>query len=71
MPVVEVFKTNVSNTEQSLRLQQCLLIMFPNCRIDFDLEDCDRVLRVEGENFAATNVMLVMKEQGFVCEELT
>jgi len=70
MPTVEVFITIVSNTGQSQALLQRLLIMFPYCRINFDLEDHDRVLRVEGENFAAINVILLMKEQGFVCQEL-
>ena len=70
MPLVAVFKTNVCNTEQSQPLLGRLLAMHPHCRINFDIEDCDRVLRVEGENVDALSVVMLMQEHGFVCEEL-
>ena len=68
--MIEVFKTNVEDLEQSQILLRRLLSQFPQCRINFDLEDCDRVLRVEGENFAAGNVVRLVNEHGFVCEEM-
>jgi hypothetical protein len=68
--MIEVFKTNVEGPEQSQILLRRLLAQFPQCRINFDLDDCDRVLRVEGENFAAGNVVRVLNEAGFVCEEM-
>jgi len=70
MRKVEVFKTDVSDTSQSKLLLGQLLTMLPKCRINFDLDDCDRVLRIEGENFAAISVILLMNEKGFLCEEL-
>jgi hypothetical protein len=71
MSMIEVFKTNVENPEQSQTLLRRLLAQFPQCRINFDLEDCDRVLRVEGENFAAGNVIRLVNEHGYLCEELS
>ena len=43
---------------------------FPSCKINFDLSDCDKVLRVEGENMEALSIMILIKEYGFMCEVL-
>ncbi len=48
--MIEVFKTNVQEDEQAERLIKALSDYFPNSRITFDLEDCDRILRVAGDN---------------------
>jgi hypothetical protein len=67
---IEVFRTNVSDPGQSSALLGTLLARFPQCRINFDLEDCDRVLRIEGENFSTGHVIQLVTDHGFVCEEL-
>jgi hypothetical protein len=46
--MVEVFKTNIYNGEEAIRIKKLLHILFPESKINFDLEDCDKVLRVEG-----------------------
>ena len=43
---------------------------FPSFKINFDLSDCDKVLRVEGDNIEALNIMILVKENGFKCEIL-
>jgi hypothetical protein len=43
---------------------------FPSFKINFDLSDCDRVLRVEGDNMEALRIMMIVKEYGFNCEVL-
>ena len=48
--MVEVFKTNVQEDKQSQMLMEKLSYHFPHCRINFDLEDCDNILRVEGDD---------------------
>jgi hypothetical protein len=50
--MVEVYKTNVQFEHQALVVIDFLSGHFPMFRLNFDLEDCDRVLRVEGNNFA-------------------
>ena len=50
--MVEVFKTNVYEPCQSIMLVRILYNYFPDHRINFDLEDCDRILRVEGKRHA-------------------
>jgi len=43
---------------------------FPSFKINFDLSDCDKVLRVEGEDVTAQRIMILVKQQGFTCEVL-
>jgi hypothetical protein len=68
--MVEVFKTNVQRKAQSKTLLCVLSAAFPSFKINFDLSDCDRVLRVEGDNIEASGIMLLLKGSGFKCEPL-
>jgi len=65
--MIEVFKTNVRNTIQATKLIALLQQQFPGTRINFDLEDCDNILRIEGKNVSPGNVMLLMNEHGYRC----
>jgi hypothetical protein len=65
--MIEVFKTNVHKTREANRLVTLLLNHFPGSRINFDLDDCDKVLRVEGRHFVTEKVMNLVKECGFQC----
>ena len=68
--MVEVFKTNVQKKAQSKMLLSILSEAFPSLKINFDLSDCDRVLRVEGDNIEALRIMILVKEYGVKCEIL-
>ena len=68
--MVEVFKTNVQKKTQSKMLLCILSEAFPSFKINFDLSDCDKVLRVEGDNIEALSIMILVKEKGFKCEIL-
>ena len=68
--MVEVFKTNVQKKAQSKKLLSVLTEMFPSFKINFDLSDCDKVLRVEGDNMDSSSIMILVKEYGFTCEIL-
>lgn len=37
---------------------------------NFDLEDCDKILRVETQSLHAPTITSLLKNQGFYCEEL-
>ena len=65
--MVEVFKTNVQGCEESKQLIQKLLEHFPCCTINFDLEDCDNILRIESE---AEISELLLQNDIFDCIEL-
>jgi hypothetical protein len=68
--MVEAFKTNVQKKAQSKMLLCILSEAFPSFKINFDLSDCDKVLRVEGDNMEALRIMKLVKEYGFNCEIL-
>ena len=68
--MVEVFKTNVQKKTQSKKLLSVLSEAFPSFKINFDLSDCDKVLRVEGDNIEALRIMILVKEYGVKCEIL-
>ena len=68
--MIEVFKTNVQKKAQSKMLLCILSEVFPSFKINFDLSDCDKVLRVEGDNMEALPIIMLVKEYGFTCEIL-
>jgi hypothetical protein len=68
--MVEVFKTNVQEPGASTMLIRKLLVQFPQNRINFDLEDCDRILRIEGQEIFPGAIMGILAESGYHCEVL-
>lgn len=68
--MVEVFKTNVESPDESARIIGELLQRYPQNRINFDLSDCDRILRVEGETVHAGAIIELITTIGYLCEVL-
>ncbi len=67
---VAVFSTNVIDTGQSELLTMQLQQQFPGSRISFDLEDCDKVLRVEGKDVDPAEIIRQLHTTGYRCEEM-
>ena len=65
--MVEVYRTNVKNEWQADFLVHRLQEKYPTYKINFDLEDCDNVLRVEGSGLSAhiDDICAVLKSFGF------
>jgi hypothetical protein len=68
--MAEIFKTNVQQNKHAEKLKAELSTYFPGSKIKFDLEDCDKILRVEGENITAAKVVELVEKRGFYCTEL-
>lgn len=68
--MIEVFKTNVYEVEESNIIFQKLQKHFPGNKINFDLEDCDKILRVEGNTVFSEKIIEIVKEEGHFCEIL-
>jgi hypothetical protein len=68
--MIEVFKTNVQEKDRSGLLIKQLMEHFPATKINFDLEDCDKVLRVEGKDFCVNRIIELLKLNGHYCEIL-
>ena len=45
--MVEIFRTNVKNKRTAGKLLKALQTHLPTFRFNFDLEDCDRILRAQ------------------------
>ncbi len=48
--MVEIFKTNVNTKRQANGILKVLHAHLPACHFNFDLDDCDRILRVQTSN---------------------
>ena len=69
--MVEVFKTNVQHQELADQLVSVLQDRIDFCKINFDLEDCDKILRVEGKQVCVETVIEILNTHGLQCEVLT
>ena len=65
-----VFKTNVTS-KKKVSMVAPLLTSFPTIRQwNFDLEDRDKVLRIEATGLNPGSVELLLLVPGFKCQEL-
>lgn len=67
---VEVFKTNVQTEKEAQVIVADLQDYFPGHSINFDLEDCDRILRVEGKGVDVERVLSLFINYGLECAVL-
>ena len=72
MKIVKVFKTDVQDPFSALFVIQVLQEALSHCRINFDLDDCDRVLRVESHigSIEETQIQLLVARCGHYCVPL-
>ncbi|PJJ84922.1 hypothetical protein CLV57_1944 [Mucilaginibacter auburnensis] len=68
--IVEVFKTNVEEVELSERIIQQLSAQFPESLINFDIDDCDKILRVEAAEVSPEKIIQILNSNGYSCEIL-
>ena len=72
MKVVKVFRTNVQDHAEASQIVLVLHKTFSYCMANFDLDDCDRILRIEtqGESIPDSDIHLLIAEYGYYCEPL-
>ncbi|NHN25954.1 hypothetical protein FIA58_009735 [Flavobacterium jejuense] len=70
--MVEVYKTNINSKKKAKQVISVLQKILPTAKINFDLEDCDNILRIETSMNAidATTITKLIDEQGFYMEAL-
>lgn len=68
--MIEVFKTNVQEAEQSQMLIGKLLEHFPDSAVNFDLEDCDKILRIHASSICHKTIIELLNSHGYYCEVL-
>lgn len=69
--MIEVFKTNITKQKLANEITRKLNEHFPDYKINFDLEDCDNILRVESLNKEIEIIIQLIRSFGFVIEPLT
>jgi hypothetical protein len=67
---VEVFKTMVTYKKDADTVLKLLLNKYPNLKINFDLDDCDKILRVEGDGIEPEKIIELLTINGYPCEIL-
>ena len=70
--MVEVFKTNVKDSGQANMLLDQINKSFDNYKANFDLEDCDKILRIKCTIglIQSTDLITLLKDLGFDAEVL-
>ncbi|MCF6406910.1 hypothetical protein L3C95_28685 [Chitinophaga filiformis] len=71
--MVEVFKTNVNNRQHAHSFLTRMHRIYADYKANFDLEDCDRILRVECMSGIVNPSVVInlLKKCGFEGEVLT
>ncbi|MGJ7033248.1 hypothetical protein [Niabella hirudinis] len=71
MKLIEVFRTNVLDKATARMLVKSLRQLFPGSKISFDLDDCDRILRIESsEPIDVRQVAFSLKTEGYRADVL-
>ena len=69
--MIEVFKTNVENYDQAIMLLDNIHQTFAGYHANFDLQDCDKILRVKSNSLVeADGLINFLKDFGFHAEIL-
>lgn len=68
--MIAVFRTSLQTKQDVNKLANWLTAMHELTRWNVDLDDCDRVLRLEGACIDIKCVQVLVQRAGFFCEEL-
>ena len=68
--MVEVFKTNVRRTREAKIIIQKLAEQFPDCKVNFDLSDRDKILRVQGKIILESKIISIVTALNYTCNIL-
>ena len=71
MTTVFIFKTSIHKRSHIKKVKPLLNhLINKNGSWNFDLEDCDNILRVETQIVKSDTIRDIINNQGFLCEEL-
>lgn len=71
--MVEVFKTNVVDQQVADEILIDIHKRFANYKANFDLDDCDHILRISCQNLAVDSsaIILLLQKRGWFSELLS
>lgn len=68
--MILVFKTSVRSKIQIKKLKPHIDNKLPRAKWNFDLQDRDKILRIDNEENVVLTVIDLLKKHNFNCEEL-
>jgi hypothetical protein len=68
--MIAVFRTGVRNQGDADYLMKIIKNQYRGYEINFDLEDCDHVLRIKGQEIKNKDIITLLRKEGFMCTEL-
>lgn len=68
--MIFVFKTSVKTKKQIKALKPHIDNILPKAKWNFDLEDCDKILRIESEENVVREIQKLLNTHHLYCEEL-
>ena len=68
--MIYVFKTSVKTKIQARKLKPHIDKILPEAKWNFDLDDCDKVLRIDSEENIVLPIIHVLNDHNFYCVEL-
>ena len=68
--MIYIFKTSVKTKHQVKELKPHIDNIIPNNHWNFDLDDCDKILRVESKKDSVPEIMSLLASHHFDCKEL-
>lgn len=69
--MIYVFKTSVKTKKAVRQLTPKLNDILSSSKWNFDLEDCDKILRIDSETKISEQIIKLLQENGFECTELS
>jgi hypothetical protein len=67
---IEVFKTNVKTKRNAAMVAHRIKRILPVGKVSFDLEDCDKILRIEAKEIQSQSILNLLLDLGFTCTPL-
>ena len=68
--MIYVFKTSVKTKKQVKKIKPHLDKILPKAKWNFDLDDCDKILRIDSEKNIVCKITDLLNIHRFYCEEL-
>jgi hypothetical protein len=68
--MIYVFKTSVKTKMQAKKLKPHIDKILPQAKWNFDLDDCDKVLRIDSKENIVLKITGLLNIHQFNCEEL-
>ncbi|HEY1047580.1 MAG TPA: hypothetical protein VGF79_14135 [Bacteroidia bacterium] len=66
----EIFKTNIDSKTKADHVIQVLNQLYPGIEINFDLEDCDKILRIKYFDVLGDSISETLSQLNYQCVEL-